>query len=84
MKKGYRILSIEACDIYDSEQKNGNGVGYNLPSQGSDICFWMFKNKLDYSLDTIELERVYKKICHEPFSFKDKYNNEYTRAVIAV
>lgn len=71
MVNSYRILSIEACDIYRHEQENGMGVGYKLPSEGTDAYFWLFKNKLDYSLDTIELAKVYERICGERFSFND-------------
>lgn len=84
MVNSYRILSIEACDIYRHEQENGMGVGYKLPSEGTDAYFWLFKNKLDYSLDTIELAKVYERICGERFSFNDEYGNEYTKAVINI
>lgn len=55
MKKGYRIISIEAADIYKHEQEYGVAVGYKLPETKSDAYFWLFKNKLDCSLDSIEL-----------------------------
>ena len=76
-------MSIEACDLYAQEQKNGASVGYRLPQQ-SDAYFWAFKNKLDDSLDLQELQRVYARIYAKPFSFSDEYQNEYTRAVINV
>lgn len=84
MKKGYRILSIEACDIYRHSQENGKAVGYKLPQRGTDAYCRMFKTILDESLDTIELKRVYADICGEPFSFQDRYQNVYTRAVVNV
>lgn len=31
MKQGYRIISIEAADIYRQEQENGVSVGYKMP-----------------------------------------------------
>ena len=31
MKQGYRIISIEAADIYRHEQENGVSVGYKMP-----------------------------------------------------
>ena len=34
MRRGYRILSIEAADIYKHEQENGAVVGYRLPEKG--------------------------------------------------
>lgn len=42
----------------------------------------MFKIYLDNSLDLIELEKAYKRICRKKFSFQDKNENEYTFAVI--
>ena len=83
MKKGYRIISIEAADIYKQEQANGVDVGYKMPEKKDDaIC--LFKIYLDYSLDRIELEKAYKRICRKKFSFQDKSGNEYTLAVINV
>ena len=82
--KSYRILSIEACDIYEHEQTNGKAVGYRLLPKNDDNYFEQYQNKLDYSLDTIELKRVYEQIIGPSFSFRDKYGNEYTQAVINV
>lgn len=81
MKKGYRIISIEAADIYKQEQANGIDVGYLLPEK-KDNAFRLFKIYLDYSLDLIELEKAYKRICRKKFAFQDMYGNEYTLAVI--
>ena len=84
MHKGYRIISVEAADIYKSEQEYGVAIGYKLPEYKSDAYFWLFKNKLDYSLDSIELEKTYTRICRKKFSFVDEHNNNYTLAVINV
>lgn len=84
MYKGYRIISAEAADIYKHEQEYGVEVGYKLPELKSDAYFWLFKNKLDYSLDSIEIEKAYTRICRKKFSFMDEYNNNYTLAVINV
>lgn len=84
MQQGYRIISIEAADIYRHEQENGVAVGYKMPESKSDAYFRLFKNYLDNSLDLIELEKAYKRICRKKFSFQDKYENEYTLAVINV
>ncbi|WP_251546302.1 MULTISPECIES: hypothetical protein [Pumilibacter] len=84
MQKGYRIISVEAADIYKHEQENGVAVGYKLPDIKSDAYFWLFKNKLDYSLDSIELEKVYTRICRKKFAFVDEHNNSYTLAVVNV
>lgn len=83
MSKGYRIISIEAADIYEHEQTNGVAVGYKMPEKG-DAYFCLFKNVLDDSLDLIELEKSYKRICRKKFAFQDKYGNSYTLAVINV
>lgn len=83
MRKGYRIISIEAADIYRQEQTNGVAVGYKMPELKSD-GFRLFKIYLDYSLDLIELEKAYKRICRKKFSCQDKYGNDYTLAVINV
>lgn len=82
MKKGYRILSVEAADIYKHEQENGVAIGYKVPESKSDAYFRLFKIYLDYSFDLIELEKTYKRICRKKFSFQDKHENEYTLAVI--
>ncbi|MBE5754861.1 MAG: hypothetical protein E7340_05995 [Clostridiales bacterium] len=82
MKKAYRIISIEAADIYRKEQENGVSVGYKMPENKSDAYFRLFKIYLDNSLDSVELENAYKRICRKKFYFKDKSENEYTLAVI--
>ena len=84
MHKCFRIISVEAADIYKHEQEYGVAVGYKLPDIKSDAYFWLFKNKLDYSLDSIELEKAYTRICRKKFSFVDEHNNSYTLAVINV
>ena len=60
MKQGYRIISIEAADIYRHEQENGVNVGYKMPENKSDAYFRLFKIYLDNPIDLIELEKVYK------------------------
>ena len=84
MNKRYRIISIEAADIYRQEQENGVAVGIKMPGKNSDACFRMFRNFLDNSLDLIELEKAYKRICRKKFSFRDKFGNDYTLAVVNV
>ena len=84
MRKGYRILSVEAADIYKQEQENGVAVGYKLPEVKSDGYFRLFKVLLDASLDSTELEKAYKRICRKKFSFSDKFGNAYTLAVVNV
>lgn len=50
MKQRYRVISIEAADIYRHEQENGVSVGYKMP-ESKDDAFRLFKIYLDYSLD---------------------------------
>ena len=66
------------------EQENGVAVGIKMPGKNSDACFRMFRNFLDNSLDLIELEKAYKRICRKKFSFRDKFGNDYTLAVVNV
>lgn len=80
----YRIISIEAADIYRQEQENGVAVGIKMSGKNSDARFHMFRNFLDNSLDLIELEEAYKRICRKKFSFRDKFGNDYTLAVVNV
>ena len=82
MRKAYRIISIEAADIYRHEQENGVSVGYKMPENKSDAYFRLFKIYLDNSLDSVELENAYKRVYRKKFSFQDKSGNEYTLAVI--
>ena len=66
------------------EQENGVAVGIKMPGKNSDARFRMFRNFLDNSLDLIELEKAYKRICRKKFSFRDKFGNDYTLAVVNV
>ena len=84
MDKGWRIISIEAADIFKHQQVDGVDIGLKLPEAKSDAYYWLFKKRLDYSLDSIELEKAYTRICRKKFSFVDEHNNGYTLAVINV
>ena len=50
MKQEYRIVSIEAADIYRHEQEKGVSVGHIMPESKSDAYFRLFKICLDNSL----------------------------------
>ena len=39
MRKAYRIISIEAADIYRQEQENGISVGYVMPERKATHIF---------------------------------------------
>ena len=84
MHKGYRILSVEAADIYKAETENGAAVGYKLPDKNSDACFRLFKVFLDNSLDSAALETTYTRVCRKRFSFADRYGNAYTLAIVNI
>ncbi len=47
MRKAYRIISIEAADIYRQEQENGGSVGYKMSESKSEAYFKLFKIYLD-------------------------------------
>ena len=79
---GWRIISLEASELYKHIKNNGEEVGYELPDKKNFAYLRLFKNVLDYSLDAIELQKAYTKICRKKFSFEDEYHNEYTLAVI--
>ena len=53
MRKAYRIISIEAADIYRQEQENGGSVGYKMPESKSDAYFKLFKIYLDTVTDRV-------------------------------
>lgn len=77
----YKIISIEAADIYRQEQENGVAVGIKMSGKNSDARFRMFRNFMDNSLDLIELKKAYKRICRKKFSSRDKFGNDYAFAV---
>lgn len=81
-KKGVRIISLEARELFQQIQENGEDKGYILSAKKSTAYFYLFRNVLDYSLDAIELEKSYLDICRRKFAFQDENQNEYTLAVI--
>lgn len=44
MEKGYRIISIEAADIYRHEQENGVSVGIKCPKRKATPIFVCLKS----------------------------------------
>ena len=80
-EKSFRILSLEAKDIYYAQQCDG---GYSLPpKEEKGRYFFQFKNILDWSLDSEELQKRYAKRKRR-FSFKDDAGTAYTLSVINV
>lgn len=53
-----------------------------MPENKNDAYFRLFKIYLDNSLDSVEYEKAYKRVCRKKFSFQDKSESEYTLAVI--
>ena len=84
MRNRYRILSVEAADIYKAETENGGAVGVQLPERNSDAYFCLFKVFLDHSLDSAALEKAYTRVCRKRFSFADQHGNAYALAVVNV
>ena len=78
------IISLDSSEIYEQIKENGVDKGYILPDNSDDF-FALFNNTLDYSLDSIELEKCFKKIIRRKF-FKEFPNkkNKYTTAVINI
>lgn len=81
--KAVYIPSIDAKDIYLSAHYiNSNDEGYNLKMSDGQYNLRKFKNTLDYSLDLIELEKIYyKKYRRRDFSFRIK-KHDYSVNVI--
>lgn len=65
MRKAYRIISIEAADIYRHEQENGGSVGYKMPESKSDAYFKLFK----IYLDKIVCLYSFKALSYHPTDF---------------
>lgn len=65
MRKAYRIISIEAADIYRQEQENGVSVGYKMPESKSDAYFKLFK----IYLDKIACLYSFKALSYHPTDF---------------
>lgn len=66
----YRIISIEAADIYRQKQENGVSVEYKMPESKSDAYFRLFKIYLDNSLDLVELKSHIREYAVKSFLFK--------------
>ena len=80
-ENSFRILSLEAKDIYYAQEVSG---GYSLPPKtDKKRYFFQFKNVFDWSLDSEELQRRYKERKAQ-FSFQDDAGAVYTLSVINV
>lgn len=83
--KGIKILSVEAKDLYNSNNlATPNEKGYSTKMADGNFNRKAFINVLDYSLDTIKLKEVYEKVYrNQDFTFTDK-KHQYTYQVINV
>ena len=73
--KGVYIPSVDAKDLYLAEH-GPNQAGYSLKRKDGAYNLRKFTNSLDYSLDFIELSRIYyRKFRRKDFSFQiDKHS----------
>lgn len=85
MNKSYRIMSLEAKDIFAAMHQVGKeDCEYGIRSSDGSINLRKFSNAFDWSLDAIKLAEVYtKKVRRQDFAFKvGRYL--YTKNVICV
>lgn len=85
MNKSYRIMSIEAKDLFAAMHQAGKEEGeYGIRNSDGKISLRKFTNTFDWSLDAIKLAEVYeKKVRRQDFAFKSgRYL--YTKNVICV
>lgn len=85
MNKSYRIMSIEAKDIFAAMHQVGKeDCEYGIRGGDGKISLRKFSNAFDWSLDAVKLKEVYeKKIRRRDFSFKvGRYL--YTKNIICV
>lgn len=85
MNKSYRIMSLEAKDIFAAMHQVGKeDCEYGIRSADGSINLRKFSNAFDWSLDAIKLAEVYaKKVRRQDFAFKvGRYL--YTKNVICV
>ena len=85
MNKSYRIMSLEAKDIFAAMHQVGKeDCEYGIRASDGSINLRKFSNAFDWSLDAIKLAEVYaKKVRRQDFAFKvGRYLN--TKNVICV
>lgn len=83
--KGYRILSVEAKDLYAAmHMVKADDLGYNVRKENGEINVKKFKNTLDHSLDTIKLREYYQKTTRKRNFFFIADGKKHTQVVINV
>lgn len=70
MRKAYRIISIEAADIYRQEQENGGSVGCKMPESKSDAYFVCLKSIWIIRSTQLNLKRHISAFVVKSFLFK--------------
>lgn len=85
MAKSYKIMSIEAKDLFGAMHQIGKeDCEYGIRSADGKVNLKRFSNAFDWSLDAIKLAEVYyKKTRRVDFSFKVG-RHQYTKNVICV
>lgn len=84
MSKSFRIITLQAKDIYNAIVTGREG-GINIRDRNGDVKLRMFSNALYWSLDSERLMKAYRTFYHnQKFYFKDKTGFLYTQAVINV
>ncbi len=86
--KPYKIISLQAKDIYAAERLAPNSSvtneGYSIRKQNDDLNYKKFTNALDWSLDTIKLQEEYTKVTRRKNFYFTKNHRQYTLVVINV
>lgn len=82
---GYKILSIEAKDLFGAMHLEGKqDCEYSIRSSDDKLSLRKFTNAFDWSLDSMKLEEVYeKKVRRKDFAFRAG-RHLYTKNVICV
>ena len=83
-RKGYKILSIEAKDIYAASVLPNNSNGYSIRNKDGNINLNKFENTLDWSLDAIQLKSAYERETRKRNFYFVSGGKAYTQVVINV
>lgn len=85
MKDSYRIMSLEAKDVFGAmQQESQRDNGFSIRYGDGRMSLSKFSNTLDWSLDTMKLIEVYTEMTgRNDFSFK-RGKHHYTQNVICV
>ena len=85
-EKSFRILSLDAKDIYAQNLHNpqvGVFIDVDYKSEDYDVREY-FLNTLDWSLETDKLIEIYEEKENKKFYRVDRYGTKFTEAVINV